>query len=592
MKQKAKKKSLKKNNPGKCIAFFKRGARATFGWVRKNRIRIIASLVLGVISSVAYDYMNSGDCHFSIFLMVRSFFLFGLYYFLFFLASFFLQEDYTAGKKLNGAIMKKIFGGEATSLRQVLLIAGIIMVLWLPYFIAAYPGNMSNDTTGQIPMFYSMFDSEKEYVMQDQHPVFTTMVFGSIVFLGDKVFGDMHTGLAICIILQMLVTSCVFSFSIVWMRRKWGTTIRFSLFAVGFLTLFPIVPLMVISLSKDTFFCWIYVLLVLALFELVRSNFKLIKNRKFLVILTILCLGACLTKKLGIYIVSGTLILFIVFCGQKLKARAMMLVPLGVSLVTMFVIMPIIISNTSIKPSPTKEMFALPLQQTALTYIRHGDEMTEEELKFLDNLLDLSTLKERYKPSNGDPVRGPVKDDGDFVGYTKLYLKQLFKYPGSYVDAFANQTAGLFVPYAISPIFDNHWHTWNYGYFDESFFEKADFNKRQSEQQKKFYTWFTEAPVLNLSTFSVTYVVFIPTFLFVCLLEKKKKLRDLLSIVPIVASLAGLLLSSMVYYGNEAMRYIMPFVYTAPILLGYSQYLLRNSSEKRSRLRKRISPQR
>ena len=76
---------------------------------------------------------------------------------------------------------------------------------------------------------------------------------------------------------------------------------------------------MVISLSKDTFFSWIYVLFVIALFELVRQDFRIINNKKYLVGLVLLCLLICLTKKLGVYIVSGTLVLFILFCKQQWK---------------------------------------------------------------------------------------------------------------------------------------------------------------------------------------------------------------------------------------------------------------------------------
>ena len=543
------------------------------GWWKQNWIKCVISFLLGIVSSAAYDYINVGDCHISVLFFVRAGFLFGLYFALFCLMKFILLKKDAHNKIIGCKLARYLFGDKIPFWRQVFAIAGIIFAMWAPYFVAAYPGNMSNDTTGQIPMFFAMVDEEKEYPMQDQHPIFTTLVFGSIIYLGNLIFNNMHIALAICILLQMLVTAFVFAFAIVWMRRRWRVTIWLSIGIVGFLTLLPTVPLMVISLSKDTFFSWIYVLFIITLFELVHQDFKLINNKKYLVGLILLCLGVCLTKKLGVYIVSGTLVLFIIFCKQQWKIRFKMMVPLILSAGLMFVIMPIIIANTAILPTPTKEMLGVPLQQTTLTYIRHGDEMTEDELKQLDDLLDLSTLKERYLPYIVDPVKGPAKNDANYGAYIKLYLKQFLKYPDTYIDAFALQTAGLFVPYPIEQIFDNHWHTWNGGFFDEGFFEKPDFSAWQSKKLKDYYTWMTSVPGLNLSTFSITYVIFIPAWLLICLTRCKKK-REILAFIPILASIVGLMVSATMYYGAEAMRYIMPFVYTAPILLAYSQRLL------------------
>ncbi|MBR3252665.1 hypothetical protein IKF84_01160 [Candidatus Saccharibacteria bacterium] len=537
-------------------------------------IKYVVSAILGLCSSVAYDYIEKGDCHISPLVFVRAGILFGLYLVLFYLVEVLLSKKDGSNKFLRNGKIKYLFGNKTPFWKQALTIAGIIFVMWLPYFAASYPGNMSNDTTGQLPMYFAMFDDQKEYEMQDQHPVFTTMVFGSVVYVANLIFNNMHAALAFCILLQMMVTALVFGFAIVWMKRRWRIATWLCIGIIGFLTLFPLMPLMVISLSKDTFFSWIYVLFVIALFELVRQDFRIINNKKYLVGLVLLCLLICLTKKLGVYIVSGTLVLFILFCKQQWKIRLKIAIPLVLSAGLMFIIMPIIIANTGITPTPKKEMFGLPFQQTALTYIRHGDSMAEDELTQLDKLMDLSTLKERYVPYVVDPVKGPVSDDNDFGAYIKLYIKQFFKYPDSYIDALALHVAGVFVPYQISPIFDNHWHTWNGGYFDEDFFDKPDFSRAQSIKLQEYYDWLTDTPILNLGVFSITYVVFIPAWYLICLIMRGKKKRDLLLFVPILASLVGLALSATVYDGNEAMRYLMPFVYSAPILIAYSQYLL------------------
>ena len=543
--------------------------------IHKYRLVLIVSVVLGLLASAAYEYLNTAQCQLSALFFVRAMLSSAVIGGGLCLTKRLLEKSKKENKLLKNKVINCLFGEKTPFYKQVLMVGGIILLLWIPYFIVSYPGNMSNDTTGQIPMFFSIFDSEKSYPVMDQHPVFTTLVFGSIVYLGNLIFNNMHIALAICIFLQMVVTAIVCAFAIVWARRKWRTSLWFSFGLVGFLTLLPLMSLMVISLSKDTFFCWVFVLFMLALIELVRGDFLLLKSKKFLLLFTALCVGVCLTKKFGIYVVSGTLVLFVIFCGQKWQMRARMAIPLAVSVGLMFVIMPFIIAKTSIVPSPTRELFSLQFQQVALTYLQHGDEMTESELERLDKVLILSSVEERYCPYNSDPIKGLADENLDAKDFIKLYVKLFFKFPDSYFNAFATQVAGLFTPYRIEPIFDNHWHTWNQGYMDEGFFEKPEFSATQSKNLKAYYDWFVGTPILNLSTFSITYVIFIPALFSICLIRRRRCNRELLISVPILISLAGLLVSPIVYAGNEAMRYIMPFVYITPTLLAYSQYLLR-----------------
>lgn len=545
----------------------------------KILVDLIVAFVLGVASGSAHEYLSYGRIDVSLLFFVRIVILTILYTFLFVILRKLLSINTNNEKSLKKlTILNFLFGKEVSAKKQVVAIAAIIFFLWLPYFIVSYPGNMSNDTTGQIPMFFSIFE-EKSYGIQDQHPIFTTFVFGSIIYTANLLFKNMHVALAICILLQMVVTSLSFAFVFVWARRRWKISYVLELLMIAVVTILPLVPLMVISLSKDTFFSWIYILLLLSFFELVRTKFEIIKNRKFFIAFLILCVLACLTKKLAIYIVSGTLLLYIIFCGQSFKTRLKIAVPLVVSALLMWGIMPFIISHTPIYPSPTKEMLPLPFQQVALTYLRHEGELDESDVNRIDKVLDVSTIKERYAPANGDSIKGNVDDNSDFKDFLKLYLKLGLKYPTDYIDAYATQNAGLFTAYKIEPIFDNHWHTWNGDYMDEDFFEKPEFAAEQSEQLEEYYNWFSKLPILGVSTYTVTFVVFLTAFLLICLIRSKKHFYDLLPILPILASIFGMSLGSVVYWGNEGMRYVMPFVYTVPVVIFYCHQLLVNNSK-------------
>ena len=106
----------------------------------------VVSLVLSLLSSASYDYFKNRDCDISILFFIRIIFLFGLYLGLFWFCKIVLSHKDNSGI-LKNKIVNFLFNDKISFLRQVFIIAGVILLLWIPYFVVSYPGNMSNDTT-------------------------------------------------------------------------------------------------------------------------------------------------------------------------------------------------------------------------------------------------------------------------------------------------------------------------------------------------------------------------------------------------------------------------------------------------------------
>ena len=75
------------------------------------------------------------------------------------------------------------------------------------------------------------------------------------------------------------------------------------------------------------------------------------------------------------------------------------------------------IPNTSIR-----EALSIPFQQTARYVKYHGDDVTEEERKIIDHILEYDTLAENYQPDLSDPVKNKYNKYT-----TREELKQYFK---------------------------------------------------------------------------------------------------------------------------------------------------------------------
>ena len=107
-------------------------------------------------------------------------------------------------------------------------------------------------------------------------------------------------------------------------------------------------------------------------------------------------------------------------------------------------------------------MLSIPFQQTALYVKEHGDEVTEEEQKAINAVLDYDSLAEGYSSWISDPVKDTFKADGSLKEYFEVWVKQLFKHPETYFQAFFNASAGY---YSISV---NNAYFANYFYSDTS----------------------------------------------------------------------------------------------------------------------------
>lgn len=146
-------------------------------------------------------------------------------------------------------IISKLFNHK----KLFLILSFLFVVCWIPYFIAFAPGTLNVDTTGQLVIFYSWANNDGFRTLADHHPIFDTMVIGAVVYLFDAVFGGIKYGIMACVFLQLCVTAMAFSYAVCSVKR-WGAPNIVLFVGALFFMIFPLIPITVCSLSKDTFF--------------------------------------------------------------------------------------------------------------------------------------------------------------------------------------------------------------------------------------------------------------------------------------------------------------------------------------------------
>ena len=455
-------------------------------------------------------------------------------------------------------------------------VALVLFLFWVPYLVLMYPGNLSNDTTGQLSMFYTLMGHGERW-LTTHHPVFDTLVFGLVTY-PFYLAGGFRMGVFVCILLQEFCTSFAIAFSLGWARRCWGASRGLICVLLVFMAVCPVIPLVVASLSKDTFFSWIYVLWLTMFLDTVRKGSL---DRRHIIWMTLLCALMCLTKKFGFYVVLLSMLAGLLKGALRWRsarktgdnvsaARTTTVGFLVLTLASMLVawgVMPALESSLGAKKGNPVDTIIVPIQQTAMCYSRHPDDYSKEDLEIVRRFVYTDAIdKGKWNPQNTDSIKQPGQRRKEFL---RVWAKMGISHLGDYIDGWVRLEAPLFTFDAIVPLFDNHWHTWSRPeVIEESNYEKPALSDVASKNISNWYKWLKTVPGVNLLISQALYAIILPLFAL-AILASTRRLELWLAFVPVLVSFMGLLISPMVQPHFETMRYLLPFVYTSPLLVTF-----------------------
>ncbi len=461
---------------------------------------------------------------------------------------------------------KRIVSEKPFNFKKLLFGSLIIFVCWIPYLVILYPGTLSNDTVGQFCMFRQWVDSMYSTSLSELHPLFDTFLFGSFLTAAEDALGSLSRGVFAYVVIQSMLTAIAFAALAEYSRSKLNLSAKGAIGIILFFALMPLFPICACNVSKDTLFSWLYIYFLLFFLEGLRTDNQSLKKPIRIIAFTIVCLLCILTKKFGFYVVAPSLAVMI---ASNLKNCRQVIAPLVACLLTMFAILPAISAAYETTPGGTQEMLSLPLQQTARYALLYPDDMTQDEASAIDDLLNLDTLAQRYDPFVADPVKGysELGTKEEYAAWAKAYISQGLRHPLCYLDAAIDLDAAWYSFTPITPLFNSDHHTQaNPNYTSDEFFGT---NQRllgtASSTLNSFYDTLSELPIIGIAFSTGLYATILPALALSLILSSKNK-RYLIGLIPVVISYIGLLLSP-VAIGQEAARYLLPFLYSSPLIM-------------------------
>lgn len=439
----------------------------------------------------------------------------------------------------------------------------IILIAWLPYIISFYPSIMSSDPANQIKQYFGMdtrFSTGVNLINENikitnHHPVFHSFILGGFTKIGEAI-GNINFGLFLFSCFQIFVLVSSLTYSLIYLKKlKIPFIYRFILLIMY--SFIPMFPLYAMSPVKDTLFGALLIFFIIELHRLITSSY----SQKDYLILGLLMLFMMLIRNNGIYILLFTIIGAIIVLKEKRRLALIITI-----LCTLFVYEAhnkILLPQMQITPGSIREVLSVPFQQTARFVKYHSDELDSEEIAIIDKILNYETLGSRYKANLADHVKDEFNKNAtteDLVKYLKVWFVRFFSHPITYIDATINTTYGYFYPNT------SNWYVYhNYDKklinagFDYHFIKGLGVPRSILGNFGVIYPYI---PILG-SQVNIGFNVWTYMLLFTWLIVEKKK-KFILLLIPAFT----LLLTCVVGPVNTYFRYMVPLVFSLPLIIG------------------------
>ena len=465
---------------------------------------------------------------------------------------------------VNTFLKKSIFNILRKNCFWVVLVS--VILLWIPAFIAMFPGYYSSDGPLQLNTLLN-----KGYINL-QWPAAHTLLLAACFNIGNALFGSYNAGLVMYCLVQSLFLASAMAYAALKLYEwnipfgiTWGITV---LMAAN-----PVLQAYAFSTTKDAMFGGFLLLMLVKTAELVFEP-ETIKNRRKMTAFILIMIGVCLMRKQGMYILIIVAFFCFFFLKEIKKKRQAFIFIFPLICVLIFnAIIPVLVPVQKDNP---REMLSIPSQQIARVYCYERASLGDQEIEQIDYYYDLEGLGNYIEPLS-DPAKGALDSEAlekNFQGFIKLWVKLGVKYPGLYCQALMWGTIGYVYP--STDVF-NRWSglsPWNEfsaephnirinaGGEDNQITQSNFLPLYYEYLQKGANYMFPNYPLLTLWVHpSLPY--FILLFALIIILHKRDYRKLIIWIVP------GVFWGTVLLGPVMCIRYVCPLFYCIPFMVLY-----------------------
>lgn len=344
---------------------------------------------------------------------------------------------------------------KTSAFKWMAIVLLILVVAWLPYYLAAYPGYFVYDVHAE----WTQYSTNQ---LAPSSPVLHTLILGSLMSLGMSLHDTINFGIAFFTAIQALFVAGTFTYVLHWMRTN-GAPRALVYGSLAYLALDPIIPITAMCSTKDILFTSFALLLLCNASSWVRTNVKRSALIASCIALLIIGFFFCNLRYNGLYIFVIWSIVAMVIARNHLKMLlgATCALVIAASLLWLGPIASTIGVESS-QDDYRMAMFSIPQQQIAFVVEQGALSSAEEELLLSAGytMPDPEKYKDDIADSTFKTINGMSRSDA-----LRCYITIGLQHPTEYLIAALRMTKDAWNPYSYidcyngySPFYDE-WET-------------------------------------------------------------------------------------------------------------------------------------
>lgn len=312
----------------------------------------------------------------------------------------------------------------------------ICMLGWMPYFLYQYPGIMTPDSINQFEQVLGLIP------YSNHHPLAHTLVIKLFYNIGLLFTSNQVVAFSFYTFFQM----CFMAFSVSYFIKTLELFRIKPLVSFLFTLFYGLVPyhaVFSVTIWKDIMFAGSILLLNCTLLRFLKEI-----RPGGIIMFLFTGMMMCLFRSNGFY---GFLLCIPFFLWSfRKKARIFFPAIAGILLTVILIKYPVMNSAHVIQPDLV-ESLSIPTQQIAAVICKDR-ELSPRQLGLIENVVDLTYIKDLYNPTYADNMKELVRaGNPSYLSahkkeFFRLWLELGFTYPGDYIKAYIDQTYGYWYP--------------------------------------------------------------------------------------------------------------------------------------------------
>ena len=316
----------------------------------------------------------------------------------------------------------------------------INVIFWIPYYLSYYPGGIYSDTFASV----TYYDWK---LLTNRHPLLYSFVIGRFIRLSELFHKDLTWAFGLFFLFQMTIGAFLLqSFLKMMLRNKIHPVVIHMIMTL--FIFYPLIPLFLVSIWKDTPFALSFLWWFLAYADLLNDTAK---NRLNLSLIIHFSLGAFLvafTRNNGIYIVLISIISILFILSSRIFPRKKLFYYLSIfTIMAIILIQGPVYDMLGVEKTDTVEKYGIPLQQIAAVIVNDG-RISEKDKELLSNFVSIDAINEKFAPCVVDPLKWSDGFNDDYLAahqkeFIRLWVKLFLHNPRIYIKEYLLSTVGF-----------------------------------------------------------------------------------------------------------------------------------------------------